>query len=81
MWVAQIIQHLLMNYRKTSNISRTLVGNKIVDHSNAGPTVSFEEKKGFLKRLISFKKRFSSLRIKPLKYADRLKGTPCDQRL
>ena len=25
------------------------------------------------------KKRFSNLRIKPLKYADRLKGTPYDQ--
>ena len=51
---------------------------------NAGPPVSFEGKKRFLKRLISLKKkvkkkRFSNLRIKPLKYADRLKGTPCDQ--
>ena len=37
-----------MNYRKTSNIRRTLVGNKIVDHSDvigaspvgAAPTIS-----------------------------------------
>ena len=26
--------HLVADYRKTSNISRTLVGNKIVDNSN-----------------------------------------------
>ena len=38
----------VLNYRKTSNISRTLVGNKIVDHSDvvgtspvgAAPTTS-----------------------------------------
>ena len=45
---------------------------------NAGPPVSFEGKKVF-KKAHFFKKRFFSLMIKPLKYADRLKGTPCDQ--
>ena len=43
------------------------------------PPGEFRGKKRFLKRLISFKKRFSNLRIKSLKYANRLKGTPCDQ--
>ena len=47
------------------------------------PPGEFQGKKRFLKRLISLKKkvkkRFSNHRIKPLKYADRLKGTLCGQ--
>ena len=43
------------------------------------PPGEFRGKKRFLKRLIFFKKKvkksFFSLMIKPLKYADRLKGT------
>ena len=43
-----IVQVLVFDYRKTSNISRTLVGNKIVDNSDvvgaspvgAAPTTS-----------------------------------------
>ena len=42
------LQHIMRHYRKTSNISRTLVGNKIVDNSDvvgaspvgAAPTTS-----------------------------------------
>ena len=46
------------------------------------PRWDSREKKGFKKAHFfkkKVKKRFSNLRIKPLKYADRLKGTPCDQ--
>ena len=49
---------------------------------NTGPPVSFEEKKVFKKAHFfkkKVKKRFSSVRIKQLKYADKLKGTSCDQ--
>ena len=42
------VEHAICNYRKTSNIRRTLVGNKVVDHSDvvgaspagAAPTTS-----------------------------------------
>ena len=50
--------------------------------SYPGPRWVLRKKKFFKKAHIfkkKVKKRFSSLRIKPLKYADRLKGTSCDQ--
>ena len=48
MWSIKNIIYLQHNYRKVSNIRRTLVGNKIVDHSDvvgaspvgAAPTTS-----------------------------------------
>ena len=48
LWFKMYDLHLHFNYRKTSNISRTLVGNKIVDNSDvvgaspvgAAPTTS-----------------------------------------
>ena len=47
--------------------------------NDTGLPVSFEETSFFKKaHLKKVKKRFFSLRIKPLKYADRLKGTPFD---
>ena len=52
-------------------------------HSRPPGEFQEEKKKSFLKRVIFKKKilykKIYSLRIKPLKYADRLKGTPCDQ--
>ena len=33
-WTFKICRYEEKNYRKTSNISHTLVGNKIVDHSD-----------------------------------------------
>ena len=43
MLVLSVQRHVNFNYRKVSNISRTLVGNKIVDHSDvvgAAPAVA-----------------------------------------
>ena len=58
---------------------------KRVTENCTGPLVSFEAKNQKVFKKAHFfkkkrvKKRFSYLKIKLLKYADRLKDTPCDQ--